>query len=138
MDRRSFLQSGATLSTAFAAPAIFRASDKGPAKQAIIGTGEEPRPHRRPRRSSAHPDPHARVTLLDKDNQVITHLGFDQARTDRVLNKGGQGGLVMRTKPETWEHGWFIHPHDACLDRDDNIFVVEWVRGGRVTKLRKV
>ena len=84
------------------------------------------------------PDLHARVTLLGKDNQVITHLGFDQAWTDRVLNKGGQGGLVMRTKPETWEDGRFIHPHDACFDRDGNIFVVEWVRGGRVTKLRKV
>lgn len=24
-------------------------------------------------------DLHARVTLLDKDNQVITHLGFDPA-----------------------------------------------------------
>ncbi len=84
------------------------------------------------------PDLHARVTLLDKDNQVITHLGFDPAWTDRVLNKGGQGGLVMRTKPETWEDGRFIHPHDACFDRDGNIFVVEWVRGGRAAKLRKV
>lgn len=70
-------------------------------------------------------DLHARVTLLDKDNQVITHLGFDPAWIDRVLNKGGQGGLVMRTKPETWEDGRFIHPHDACFDRDGNILVVE-------------
>lgn len=31
----------------------------------------------------------------------------------------------MRTKPETWEDGRFIHPHDACFDRDGNILVVE-------------
>ena len=84
------------------------------------------------------PDLHARVTLFDKHNQVITHLGFDQAWTDQVLNKGGQGGFLMRKQPETWKDGRFIHPHDACFDREGNIFVVEWVSTGRVTKLRKV
>jgi len=84
------------------------------------------------------PDLHARVTLFDKDNRVISHLGYDQAWTDRVLNKGGQGGFVMRTQPKTWEDGRFIHPHDACFDRDGNLFVVEWVSVGRVSKLRKV
>lgn len=84
------------------------------------------------------PDLHARVTLFDKNNQVITHLGFDQAWTDKVLNKGGQGGFIVRTKPEMWENGRFIHPHDACFDAEGNIYVVEWVSVGRVTKLKKV
>ena len=84
------------------------------------------------------PDLHARVTLFDKENKVIAHLGFNQEWTDKVLNKGGQGGFIMRTKPETWEDGRFIHPHDACFDKEGNIFVVEWVSTGRVTKLRKV
>ena len=34
--------------------------------------------------------------------------------------------------------GQFICPHGACFDHDGNIFVVEWVEVGRVTKLRKV
>ena len=34
--------------------------------------------------------------------------------------------------------GALIHPHDACYGKDGNIFVVEWVLTGRVTKLRKV
>ena len=34
--------------------------------------------------------------------------------------------------------GRFICPHGACFDHDGNIFVVEWVEVGRVTKLRKV
>ena len=32
----------------------------------------------------------------------------------------------------------FIHPHDACFDKAGNIYTVEWVVGGRVTKLTKV
>jgi hypothetical protein len=81
------------------------------------------------------PDLHARVTIMDKDNNVITHLGYDQAWTDQVLD-GGK--LSLRAKPERWQSGRFLHPHDACYDRDGNIYVVEWVPTGRVTKLRKV
>jgi hypothetical protein len=81
------------------------------------------------------PDLHARVTILDKDNNVAEHLGYDQAWTDRVLD-GGK--LSLRGKPDQWQSGRFVHPHDACYDKDGNIFVVEWVPTGRVTKLRKV
>jgi len=34
--------------------------------------------------------------------------------------------------------GKFVCPHGACFDHAGNIFVVEWVEVGRVTKLRKV
>ena len=80
------------------------------------------------------PDLHARITLLDKDNQVITHLGDDAEWRKRVLDKSES----MRTSPQKWQAGKFVHPHDACFDADGNIFVAEWVRGGRVTKLTKV
>jgi hypothetical protein len=79
------------------------------------------------------PDLHARVTLMDRDNQVITHLGYDPEWTKKVLD-----GFKMRGKPETWENGRFIHPHDACFDHDGNIFVAEWVATGRISKLRRV
>jgi hypothetical protein len=81
------------------------------------------------------PDLHARVTIMDQNNAVITHLGYDQAWTDRVLD-GGK--LSLRGKPDQWQSGRFVHPHDACYDRDGNIFVVEWVPTGRVTRLRHV
>lgn len=81
------------------------------------------------------PDLHARVTLLDRDNKVITHLGYEQAWTDKVLD-GGK--FTMRGQPQTWEPGKFLHPHDACFDKDGNIFVVEWVLTGRVSFLRKL
>jgi hypothetical protein len=34
--------------------------------------------------------------------------------------------------------GKFVAPHGACFDHNGNIFVVEWVEIGRVTKLRRV
>lgn len=79
------------------------------------------------------PDLHARVSIFDQDNQVVTHLGHDPKWTEQVLD-----GFKMREQPERWENGKFIHPHDACFDADGNIYVVEWVNTGRVTFLKKV
>ncbi|HEV7999427.1 MAG TPA: twin-arginine translocation signal domain-containing protein [Planctomycetaceae bacterium] len=80
------------------------------------------------------PDLHARVSLFDKDNNVITHLGYDPEWTKQVLGNN----FKMRGTPKDWKAGRFIHPHDACFDRAGNIFVVEWVPTGRVSLLRKV
>lgn len=80
------------------------------------------------------PDLHARVTLFDKENKVIAHLGYDEEWTKQVL----ADNLKLRTQRDRFLPGRFIHPHDACFDPGGNIFVVEWVEGGRVTKLKKV
>jgi hypothetical protein len=79
------------------------------------------------------PDLHARVSLFDKDNKPIIHLGDDAEWRKKVLD-----GFKVRTKPEQWQAGKFVHPHDACFDKDGNIFVVEWVETGRVTLLKRV
>jgi hypothetical protein len=79
------------------------------------------------------PDLHARVSLFGKDNKVIAHLGDDPGWRKKVLD-----GFKMRGKPKEWQDGKFIHPHDACFDKDGNIFVVEWVQTGRVSLLRKL
>ncbi len=72
------------------------------------------------------PDLDARVTLLNEKNELVVHLG-----------DGTNYGL--RDKPrEQFIDGKFIAPHSACFDAMGNIFVVEWVEIGRVTKLRKV
>jgi hypothetical protein len=80
------------------------------------------------------PDLHARVSLFDKDNKVITHLGYDPNWTKQVL----ANNFKMRSTPKDWQAGRFVHPHDACFDHSGNIFVVEWVPTGRVSFLRKV
>jgi hypothetical protein len=79
------------------------------------------------------PDLHARVTLYDRDNNVLAHLGYDPDWTRQVLD-----GFKIRTQPDRWPAGKFIHPHDACFDKDGNIFVAEWVQTGRVSWLRHV
>ena len=76
------------------------------------------------------PDLHGRVTLMDRNNQLVAHLGDSNAEN---------WNNPLRTQPrESFIPGQFICPHGACFDRDGNIFVVEWVEVGRVTKLRKV
>ncbi|MFN0105321.1 MAG: hypothetical protein ACKV2U_24950 [Bryobacteraceae bacterium] len=75
------------------------------------------------------PDLAARVTLLDRDNRVIVHLGEDTAGDWQELRK----------KPRSeFRPGKFVSPHGACFDHAGNIFVTEWVEVGRVTKLRRV
>lgn len=76
------------------------------------------------------PDLGAKVTLLDKNSKVITHLGDDSA-----ANTWGE----LRKQPrDKFTPGKFVCPHGACFDHKGNIFVAEWVEVGRVTKLRKV
>ena len=82
------------------------------------------------------PDLSARVTLLDKDNNVIAHLGEDPEWRAEVLKDKMK--LRSAANGEGWVSGKFLHPHDACFDRDGNIFVAEWVHTGRVTKLRRL
>lgn len=78
------------------------------------------------------PDLAARVTLLDRDNNVIVHLGDDADWRAEVMK------MEIRKLPGRWPAGKFIHPHDACFDHDGNIFVAEFVEPGRITKLRRL
>jgi hypothetical protein len=85
------------------------------------------------------PDLVGRVTLLDRENNVIAHLGDDHERIaankpDGVVRKG----WTIRSDESAWLPGKFVHPHDACFDADGNIYVAEWVERGRITKLKKL
>lgn len=77
----------------------------------------------------------ARVTLLDFNNKVVARLGDDSAWRDKV---GQDKKKQIRQHPDQWPDGKFVHPHDACFDKDGNIFIAEWVATGRITKLRKL
>ena len=73
------------------------------------------------------PDLESRVTLFDKNNKLIVHLG--------------DGGTYVGLRDKTRDHftpGKFVAPHSAYFDHEGNIFIVEWVEVGRVTKLRKL
>ena len=75
------------------------------------------------------PDLGARVTLMNSENKVIAQLGEDTSNTWGELRKEPRDKFVP---------GKFVCPHGACFDHDGNIFVVEWVEVGRVTKLRRI
>jgi hypothetical protein len=76
------------------------------------------------------PDLGARVTLMSQSNEVIENLGDDSAADNWKQ--------VRTMSRDAFKPGKFVCPHGACFDHAGNIFVVEWVEIGRVTKLRKV
>lgn len=78
------------------------------------------------------PDLHARVSLFDAKNEPVVHLGHDPEWLKEVKK------FKIRRDEKQWKEGKFVHPHDACFDKDGNIFVVEWVQTGRVTLLKKL
>ena len=74
------------------------------------------------------PELEARVSLLNGKNEIIAHFGqgSENWRGIRVMNR------------DSFVPGQFVAPHSACFDHEGNIFVVEWVEVGRVTKLQNV
>ena len=80
------------------------------------------------------PDLSTRITILDKDNNLI-HLGEDLEWRKQVTKDKN----AMRRGPrEKWVSGKFVHPHDACFADNGDIYVAEWVATGRISKLLRV
>ncbi|HEX8524001.1 MAG TPA: hypothetical protein VF669_17235 [Tepidisphaeraceae bacterium] len=75
------------------------------------------------------PDLHGRLTIIDQDNNLVTHLG-----DPKDPKKRGNHG----TQPQDLVPGEFITPHQAIWDRAGNIYCVEWLPYGRVTKLKLI
>ena len=73
------------------------------------------------------PDLHSRVTVLDKNNQVILHLGDEPG----AWKKAGWPNVEAQER----KVGKFISPHALCVDSHGDIYVVEWISDGRLTKL---
>ncbi|MBL8822224.1 MAG: peptidase [Planctomycetia bacterium] len=76
------------------------------------------------------PELNGRVTLLGKNNEILARFGDDAAWIAEVKKH------KIRNDPKQWVSGKFVHPHDACFDVHGNIYVVEWVQTGRITKLK--
>ena len=73
----------------------------------------------------------SKVIILDRQNAVVASLG-DQEYSNQDWT------TVRNQAPGTFVPGRFVCPHGACFDHAGNIFVVEWVESGRVTKLRRL
>jgi DNA-binding beta-propeller fold protein YncE len=75
------------------------------------------------------PDLQGRVTIFDKEMKLVCQLGDN---SDPSLRGQFEVGA------ERWKIGEFISPHGAAWDRDGNLYVQDWNRLGRVTKLKRI
>jgi hypothetical protein len=67
-----------------------------------------------------------RITLLDKDDKLVCHLGDNPEPGLRAQNG------VPREK---WQDGVFLSPHGVCVDAQGAIYVQDWNFLGRISKL---
>jgi peptidylamidoglycolate lyase len=73
------------------------------------------------------PDLAARVTILDPEGKLVTHLG-DGREADGKTNKPDN-----KTNPAL-----FAAPHALCVDSRGDFYVLEWVDFGRPRKFKHV
>ena len=69
-----------------------------------------------------------RVAILDKDYKVVSKIG-DNPNKKQWAN--------FPVKPEDWQGGIFTAPHGVSFDSNGNLYVMDWNKWGRVTKLTK-
>ncbi|OAB35100.1 hypothetical protein PMSD_13325 [Paenibacillus macquariensis subsp. defensor] len=73
------------------------------------------------------PDLNSRVTIFDKNDRLICHLGEDQ----QAYKQTGWPNL-----PKSYYcDNKFSSPHGVCVDSKGSVYVAEWIIDGRVTKL---
>ncbi len=97
----------------------------------ILGTSKMPCNLQERHGEVVIPDLLSKVIVLDRENKVVATLGeAEYSRED--------WSTVRNQAPGTFIPGRFVCPHGACFDHAGNIFVVEWVESGRVTKLRRL
>ncbi len=58
------------------------------------------------------------VTIINKQNKVISNIGGSEPH---YVN-----GMLQ---PMIQTEKIFVHPHDVCIDRDENIYVAQWASG---------
>lgn len=70
-----------------------------------------------------------RISLLSADGRLLAHLG-ENPDPAQWANNG--------VPPEQWRDGVFVAPHFAAFDPRGDLYVMDWVSAGRVTKLRRL
>ncbi|KAA3611482.1 MAG: peptidase [Planctomycetota bacterium] len=70
-----------------------------------------------------------RVTLLDSKDQLIAHLGDQPDPKLRARN-----GIPR----DLWKDGFFLAPHSAAFDQNGNLYVMDWLSLGRISKLKRL
>lgn len=69
-----------------------------------------------------------RAVLLDKDYKILSVLGDNPVEAQRAN---------FQVPPEDWKEGVFTAPHGCAIDADGNLYIQDWNKWGRITKLVK-
>jgi hypothetical protein len=80
----------------------------------------------------------ARLTLVDIEDRLVGYLGANEAVCDAPgwPNNRDDQGRVVPTR--LLQPGRFNSPHGLAADAQGNLYVSEWLIGGRLTKLARV
>lgn len=70
-----------------------------------------------------------RVAIIDETNKVVSVLGENPDMKQRA-NFG--------VPPADWQDGVFNAPHGISYDKDGNLYVEDWNKSGRISKMTKV
>lgn len=76
------------------------------------------------------PDLNSRITIFDRNDKLIAHLGEDQ----QAYKQKGWPNLPL----DYFRANRFSSPHGVCVDAEGSILVAEWTQFGRITKLIRV
>ncbi|MCM8537507.1 MAG: 6-bladed beta-propeller [Lentisphaeraceae bacterium] len=69
-----------------------------------------------------------RVVILDKDFKVISKVGDNPDKSQWAK---------FPAAPQSWQGGIFTAPHGVSFDAKGNLYVMDWNKFGRVTKLTR-
>jgi hypothetical protein len=75
------------------------------------------------------PELYARLAILDENDEFVCYLG----RNEEVVDREDWPDLP----PQQIKPGKFNSPHDLAVDSEGNLYVAEWIVGGRISKLAK-
>jgi hypothetical protein len=80
----------------------------------------------------------SRLTVLDLNDNFVCYLGENESVFDREGWPNAKDASGSSVRPKDLTPGKFNSPHGVASDRDGNLYVPEWLIGGRFTKLVKI